>query len=495
MGAATTAAMSLLAPLHLEHAGWLQLPAAASAFAPPRSAAARSPRAGTPTFVRSRRPSGLEDGGAALPLVTSTSPIPLGSDKPLVRLTHKQEVHLLSQMRAYPAHTSLSQAARQTLLMHNLPLVHSVVTKILRTRPHLQSTRGAKGTSAAAALSRDDLVHEGVVGLAEAIDRYDLAYAKNVGDAAPPPGSALPRAAPTPPPGSQPAPPAGARLGTYATYWIRARVLRAIQTREHFVRFPEHALLASHRLARAVRDMGLEWRYVAEELMDYGSVISVGRERLRERLRQAAGIKSDGLFREAVRVRNMSLAGAVTRLEPWMTPSPPSATGKGEGEGGELASQAGQEHILDTLSKFLVPREVEVLRLRYGLALSEEGETFSESKMLSEDLSSSPARVARNYQAEAEEDLFGLEGILSHYSETPREAVAVFVDASSTPAQNGLDTSQSSRCLPLLPFKEIGKRMKFSGEYCRRTCAQAVDKLKCAAEEGRLDEADFMLGW
>jgi hypothetical protein len=47
----------------------------------------------------------------------------------------------------------------------------------------------------------------------------------------------------------------------------------------------------------------------------------------------------------------------------------------------------------------------------------------------------------------------------------------------------------------LLPFKEVGKRMKFSGEYCRRTCSVALSKLSRAVEEGRLAESDFLLGW
>jgi len=47
----------------------------------------------------------------------------------------------------------------------------------------------------------------------------------------------------------------------------------------------------------------------------------------------------------------------------------------------------------------------------------------------------------------------------------------------------------------LLPFKDIGKKMTLSGEYCRRLCSAALDKLTRAVEEGRLAESDFSLGW
>ena len=107
------------------------------------------------------------------------------------------------------------------------------------------------------ALTRDDLLHQGTtIGLAEAIDRYDMAYAQDLKDCTGPT-----QASSSP---SSPIIPKGARLGTYATYWIRTRIVRAIQSREHAFCFPEHTLQASHRLVRAAKDMGLKWDVVAE---------------------------------------------------------------------------------------------------------------------------------------------------------------------------------------------------------------------------------------
>ena len=435
---------------------------------------------------------------------------PIRTNQILSRLTQEEEVTLLQTMRAYPSHNPISQKARQTLLLHNLPLVQSIVTKILRSRPHLLKNNkgGKKGNSddkVGAALSKNDLLHEGTIGLAEAIDRYDLAYAQTSKDSAMKKKKMMTKTTTNsithPGITTTPLIPTGARLGTYATYWIRARIIRAIQSREHVFRFPEHVLQASHRLVKATEKMGLQW-HVVTELADY-DVITVAQKKLRDELCIVAGIKSDGLFREAVRVRTMSQVGSTTPLESWMMPSSSSllaTSGRSvfddqtslEEEGG------GQEHIVETLSKFLVPREVEVLSLRYGLVSADEAEGSYEL----------PQRVFRDYEAEAEEDLFGPNGVLSHYSETAAESIAAVaastskstksaavVNASSstqTPRKVKMMTSASNT---LLPFKEIGKRMQFSGEYCRRTCSVALDKLTRAVEEGRLAESDFLLGF
>lgn len=326
------------------------------------------------------------------------------------------------------------------------------------------------------ALTRDDLLHEGTIGLAEAIDRYDLAYAQDLKDCT----GVTQVSSPSP----SPIIPKGARLGTYATYWIRARIVRAIQSREHAFRFPEHALQASHRLVKAAKDMGLKWDVVAE-LADF-DVITVAQKKLRDDLRVVAEIKSESLFRDAVRVRTLSRSGATAPLESWMSPS--SALATGGADDSPPSSESGQEHVLEMLSKFLVPREVEVLSLRYGLVSGEEEEGGA---------------VFRDYQAEAEEDLFGPKGVLSHYSDISHEGVPTVVPGTSKNADTVSvaisstvrKTKEATSPQTLLPFKEIGKRMKFSGEYCRRTCTQALSKLTRAAEEGRLAESDFLLGW
>jgi len=473
----TVAAVSLVA-LCLSSSG-LPPSAVTNAFAP-SSSIARLPL-NSLTRLPQTSDGAISDGG-------TSSSYPIKANQPLLRLTQQQEVSLLRQMRAHPASSSPSQMARQTLMLHNLPLVQSIVTKILRSRPHLRhgpggSGGGGGGGSVPTALTRDDLLHEGTIGLAEAIDRYDMAYAQDLKDCS----CTTTQASSSP---SSPIIPKGARLGTYATYWIRARIVRAIQSREHAFRFPEHALQASHRLVRAAKDMGLKWDVVAE-LADF-DVITVAQKKLRDDLRLVAGIQSESLFRDAVRVRTLSRSGATAPLESWMSPSSTLATGGADDS--PSSSESGQEHVLEMLSKFLVPREVEVLSLRYGLVSSDEEEV--EGGLAEQ-------QVFRNYQAEAEEDLFGPQGVLSHYSDTSDEDVNASAVTSrnadmvsvAMPSKVRKTKEAASPSKALLPFKEIGVRMKFSGEYCRRTCTQALSKLTRAAEEGRLAESDFLLGW
>lgn len=408
------------------------------------------------------------------------------SNKSLHRLTHQQEVSYLQQMKSYPSDSTLSQLARETLLLHNLPLVQSIVTKVLRSRPHLQlgNTGSPSEPKVGAALTRDDLLHEGTIGLAEALDRYDLAYAYTEPNQQTSTDKAFPN---------------GARLGTYATYWIRARIVRAIQSREHLIRFPERVLQASHRLVKAAEDLDMEWNDVVEmaEVAADSTSLSSERQKQRGDLQQAAGITSEFLFREAVRVRSMSTSGSHTPFESWMSAD--------QQEEDELQDEeASPERIRQTLSKFLKPREVEVLSLRYGLISADENDEEVTVVENATAASSSPQLVFRDYQAEAEEDLFGPNGILSHYSAVPSTASSVAAStaaATATSIQTTQETylsfrSQATPSPPtLLPFKEIGKKMKFSGEYCRRTCIAALNKLTRAAEEGRLAESDFLLGW
>ena len=403
-------------------------------------------------------------------LSTRTIRQTIRSDHSLHRLTHEQEMALLREMRSHAADSPESQAARQTLLLHNLPLVQSLASKAMKSHPRWVG-RGSS-SQIGAALSMDDLLNEGTIGLVEALDKYDFDYSElnNEDDSYP----------------------QGARLGTYATYWIRARITRAIQSREHAFRFPERTLQASHRLVKAARVLELEWSMV----VDLQIVDTSEKERLRSSLFGAAAISSESQFREAIRVRNMSSA-STTPLESWMTARSSSANMEVNEQ-----PECGCEHIHDTLSKFLGPKEVQVLSLRYGLVSpDEEGGSEGTSEL--------KPGFYRDYQAEAEEDLFGPGGILSHYSDVPSERtmsartskVARKASSATKKTTSAQPTVTKSRKLnlstnqALLPFKEVGKKMKVSGEYCRRLCAEALRKLSLAAEEGKLAESDFLLGW
>ena len=278
----------------------------ADAFAPPR-----------PPAVASLRRRGRAAASASAPLTSANgnSGQPPNST-PLVSrlLTQEEEASLLGRMRDHPPRSHASQSARQELLLHNLPLVRSIASDVQRRRMSIAPSPSA---SESAALTRDDLLHEGTIGLAEAIDRHD--------------------------------PVRDVRLSTYATYWIRARIVRAVQNRgEHaLLRFPERVVQASHRLAKAAREMGLEW----DDVVDVSVLVVVDDEdddggsgsgglagertrELRARLCEAAGIPATGaLFGDAVRVRSMSMSGTTTApLESWMR-SPQSADDDDDDDG------------------------------------------------------------------------------------------------------------------------------------------------------------------
>jgi hypothetical protein len=245
----------------------------------------------------------------------------------------------------------------------------------------------------------------------------------------------------------------------------------------------------------------------------------------------------------------------------------------------------GGGHIVNTLSKFLIPREIEVLSLRYGL-IPPTVTTLS-SNVSSNVIENENAMIVvghncndeqqqhqqqqqpiifHDYETEAMNGLFGPQGMLSHYTDassplptsTNNEGVSTIIEtivpaivspAVATPPTTSKTTSFASSSVEsqslskttlsavlhgkgevpgmlvpssstpiisrpiisnsniinsnninngkqtLLSFKEIGKRMKFSSEYCRRTCSVALDKLTRAVEEGRLVESDFILGW
>ena len=114
-----------------------------------------------------------------------------------------------------------------------------------------------------------------------------------------------------------------------------------------------------------------------------------------------------------------------------------------------------QEAVNQRLSKYLQPKEIQVLGLRYGL--NEETKTYF-----------------RNYEAEAEEYLFG-SIITSTDPLYTRRTVA------TTPGKKG----------EAMSFKEVGLRIGVSAEYCRRICASALKKLRKAAEDGDLVEAEL----
>ena len=181
------------------------------------------------------------------------------------------------------------------------------------------------------ALSHADLAQEGMFGLIKAVDRFD--------------------------------PRRGLRFSTYAVWWIRHAIGRALADRGRLVRLPVHLLETRQRLGTLERTLQRQ----------------LGRAPTREELADAAGLTTDKLdqVRQATVGAELSLdapAGegsdrsrADIFLDPTETWTTPEESLHQEAMAGELRRQL----------LFLSPIEREVLERRFALAGTDE-ETLRE---------------------------------------------------------------------------------------------------------------------
>ena len=119
-------------------------------------------------------------------------------------LSHQQEVHLSRRTKAG------DKRARQKLIEKNLKLVVSVAKKY----------RGY-------GLPFEDLIQEGNIGLMKAVEKYD--------------------------------PERGFRFSTYATWWIRQAVQRAVADKGRMVRVPAHMGEKIRKLVRTQNQLSAEF--------------------------------------------------------------------------------------------------------------------------------------------------------------------------------------------------------------------------------------------
>jgi RNA polymerase primary sigma factor len=126
------------------------------------------------------------------PLPAASYPVAL----PLLRAD--EEIDLAARARQGDAH------ARQRMVEANIRLVMSIARRYT-----------------CKSLSFDDLVQEGIIGLLEAINKFD---------------------------GER-----GNRFSTYATYWIRQSIVRAIEKQDRMIRLPVYGCDAARKLDRSQR--------------------------------------------------------------------------------------------------------------------------------------------------------------------------------------------------------------------------------------------------
>lgn len=166
-----------------------------------------------------------------------------------------------------------------------------------------------------------DLVQEGNIGLMKAAERYQ--YRK------------------------------GFKFSTYATWWIRQGITRALADQSRTIRIPVHQTEASNRILRVTRRLGQQFGRPAR-LEEIADVLQMRPERLHETVQA---------FQEPVALEN-PIGDGDTELGD-MIPDQQAVPPDANVHRTEMTQQ------LDRILGTLTPREQTVIRLRFGIGYDE----------------------------------------------------------------------------------------------------------------------------